>query len=1545
MKKFTFLMIALLCTVVTFAAGPKKQFTPLPFTPANASVQLGKQMNAKEAPATLAKKIQKAAKAKAKAPKKAVAAADLVSDYQWDYQQASELSTEPDTLEKDAGSVRVSIALGEAEPTEFEADFYFNSMDVKVSNNASQDGDINEAMEITKNDLTLTISPKDEDASSPNRFWDTSSGPQLRVYSGTLTFDVPEGMTITEIVFNHNGKWGANTVGEETIPNDADNKVATWTGEAQQVVVAIGGNSQINSIEVTYGTEEEVVEGEPIVISGMFPNDLKATLYNGEEYDYFVIPTGQTAGTSSYGDYTVYSVFYYEGDEEYEAGWYNTDIYGYVQEDGTIYLPDWICRKLITGSYVGYNLTPYWVEGSTLTPVEPLTVVELPEGAEPEEYSMFYEDEEGMIGAVNVNVAVVGDDVYVQGFSYYIPEAWVKGTKDGNTVTFPEMQYMGVYYGYESYAFYEGPAVFVYDAEADTYTAEGEIFGVLGDTYYDGRYFNPVIKKVVEKAAMPADPVISALTNSTYGWYFTFNVPVIDTNGDPLVTSKLSYMIYTDVEGVIAPLTFTPATHTMLTEDITEIPYGFTEGYDFYDTQIYLNDLYSADWNNLGIQSIYRGGDEENITEIQWFHIKDYTTPIEVVTHDYTFNFLEMDVPTSDNNGSTDGDITETVELTEGDVTLAISPKDGDATTENRFWATKTGPQLRVYSGTLTFNVPDGCSITQIEFNHNGKWGATAEPGEIENDDDSNVATWTGDAQEVVFTITANSQINSIQVTVEGESGEEPDGVTYTFDDGTLDGWTTIDADGDGYTWMNTAEAGGGLDAHNSSNYAVFSQSYANSAALTPDNYLISPKVELGGKFSFFAVAQDKSYPAEHFGVFVSTKGNTDPADFKMVEEWTLTAARSDNQLRAPRKVQGRWYQYIVDLSEYEGQEGYVAIRHFDCTDNFYMLVDDITFGTPAEPDPEPEPEELVELPEGVEPIEYTLTATGATSMSTIDIEDTKLVAFDGTDVYLQGLAYYFPDAFVKGTLTADGQVLIPTGQFVGEDEYGLEYLVALDVDEEGYFLDAENIVFDLDVESGVLTLVDDNYYGESSTKDADGLFDYFEEAVYTPGALVLPDPVVAPEDLETETWYLACDSYNGKIRAREVQVGFSNGEAYIQGLCEYLPEAWVKGTVEGNTITFESGQFYGVYYDQYRLFFVGYDEETDDIADVVFTLDEEAGLLTTDQWIVLSSKQNSLSSYDYYYNVVISEEMPELPETVEVPEDLVTEPYHFKGFDTYYEEDITGEVQVGFYGENLVYIQGLSDYVEDAWVVGTLEGATLTIPETYMGIYQGFFSDSEVFFSGTTFIYDAKANTFTSAEGYVTYENPDDEYMMDEYTDVVLTKLNDVAAVPADPEILELKVEGTSYPNVKFNIPTESVEGEPLIQGKLAYQLFIVKDKEILPLTLTTDLYDLEEDMTEIPYGFTDNYDIYTGTIYLNQGSEEIASWTNIGIQSIYYGGGEVNMSNVAWYNAEDPLVTGIASMKADGENTVIFDLQGRRVAKAGKGLYIANGKKVVVK
>ena len=174
------------------------------------------------------------------------------------------------------------------------------------------------------------------------------------------------------------------------------------------------------------------------------------------------------------------------------------------------------------------------------------------------------------------------------------------------------------------------------------------------------------------------------------------------------------------------------------------------------------------------------------------------------------------------------------------------------------------------------------------------------------------------------------------------------DDMSWDFENG-LDGWTSIDADGDGNVWMYNVDAGltgDDVSGNNGSTGFAFSQSYINYVGpLTPDNYFVSPSkiaVAAGTKISFYASAQDESYGAEHFGVAVSTAGNTSASDFTTISEWTFGSKGSGT--RSMR--QSAWVKYEVDLSAYAGQEVYVAIRHFNCTDQFYLDIDDITIST-----------------------------------------------------------------------------------------------------------------------------------------------------------------------------------------------------------------------------------------------------------------------------------------------------------------------------------------------------------------------------------------------------------------------------------------------------------------------------------------------------------------------------------------------------------------------------------------------------------------------
>jgi hypothetical protein len=516
------------------------------------------------------------------------------------------------------------------------------------------------------------------------------------------------------------------------------------------------------------------------------------------------------------------------------------------------------------------------------------------------------------------------------------------------------------------------------------------------------------------------------------------------------------------------------------------------------------------------------------------------------------------------------------------------------------------------------------------------------------------------------------------------------------------------------------------------------------------------------------------------------------------------------------------------------------------------------------------------------------------------------------------------------------------------------------------------DVVFTIDNEAGTMTT--DQIIVVSAYADQVSYYEYYDDVVLSHDKAELPDLVELPEDAEVNTWYLsASDSYDSPVQG-EVGVAIVGNDIYVQGLCSYLPEAWVKGTVDGQTATFASGQFYGTYYDTYNLFFFGADVEDDELVpmeNVVFAYDAENGILSTDAFIVLGANQAMSKYYDYYYDLQISRDRSDtFP--VEVPENLETETYLFKALaaEAGYDDDdnlVLGEpedyqiqVEVGFDGDDL-YIQGISTDNPEFTVKATKnEAGQYVIPacqyigrEEFLGyIFDYYFTavNAEGEFEDAVLTYDAQTNTFTSTQTLVLNGSAIDFEPYLAYDNVTISKIAEVAATPADPCVESVKAIGTNYPSGSFVIPAEAVDGNPILTSKMSYVIYVEKDSEVQALTLSADLYDyLESDMTEIPYTYDDSWDIYAGgsKVYLNQEMEEIQSWTKIGVQSFYYGAGQKNASQIGWYDlAEYWEATGIADIAANGKKVVFYNLQGQKLDAAPvKGLYIMNGKKYIAK
>ena len=187
--------------------------------------------------------------------------------------------------------------------------------------------------------------------------------------------------------------------------------------------------------------------------------------------------------------------------------------------------------------------------------------------------------------------------------------------------------------------------------------------------------------------------------------------------------------------------------------------------------------------------------------------------------------------------------------------------------------------------------------------------------------------------------VVGSQETYNIRYRTAGQADTYFEGFEYGLASGefpTESGWTALDVDGDGYTWYT-------FTPDDNTNQYVFDASCMTSAsymsaALTPDDWLISPQLKLGGTLSFQVRAQDPSYADEHYTVYVSTGDPTDVTSFvELIPEAVST---------------GAYQEITADLSEYEGEMGYIAFRHHNCTDMFRLNIDNVTinYGGGVEP-------------------------------------------------------------------------------------------------------------------------------------------------------------------------------------------------------------------------------------------------------------------------------------------------------------------------------------------------------------------------------------------------------------------------------------------------------------------------------------------------------------------------------------------------------------------------------------------------------------------
>ena len=465
---------------------------------------------------------------------------------------------------------------------------------------------------------------------------------------------------------------------------------------------------------------------------------------------------------------------------------------------------------------------------------------------------------------------------------------------------------------------------------------------------------------------------------------------------------------------------------------------------------------------------------------------------------------------------------------------------------------------------------------------------------------------------------------------------------------------------------------------------------------------------------------------------------------------------------------------------------------------------------------------------------------------------------------------------------------------------------------------------------------------------------------------------VTPPADLETQGFRMNAYIFDGsswEVVDRTLQIGIDGNDVYLQGFSVYLPEAWIKGTLneDFSQVTFPM-QYYGDYYG-YDLYFypvTPLSDGTYELIDAVFDFDERAGVFVLNQdqvcYILENAHPDQLGWYFMY-----DSEMSFTADlgTVVVPEGLETEPYMLTGVYMGYYEDIDewfegdplmGTAQVGFDGDD-IYVQGLCSYLPKAWVKGHREGDSYVFdngqyfgpfafggeiyPLYFMGCAPGT-EDVETF----TLTLDEETGAFVAQQWYGICADDIEMNWYDLLGNVVLSPMVDEPAVPADPTVLYYEYyDDEELGMLMLEIPVIDVEGYPLMVDKLGYQIFCDYGDGPEPYIFWADIYGFDEDQTVIPYSFNDDMNFLVGgqlvvVYFIGDGLQRI------GVQSVYEGGGETNYSEIGWY---DLTASSVTSITAD-DNRVIeyYDLMGRRVdsSKLTRGIYVtSDGRKILVK
>ena len=279
----------------------------------------------------------------------------------------------------------------------------------------------------------------------------------------------------------------------------------------------------------------------------------------------------------------------------------------------------------------------------------------------------------------------------------------------------------------------------------------------------------------------------------------------------------------------------------------------------------------------------------------------------------------------------------------------------------------------------------------------------------------------------------------------------------------------------------------------------------------------------------------------------------------------------------------------------------------------------------------------------------------------------------------------------------------------------------------------------------------------------------------------------------------------------------------------------------------------------------------------------------------------------------------------------------------------------------NEVYWQGFASTYPDMCIKGTITDDTMHFDShQYVGVSQSYmlevvgsnvtrtpnewdwFDVSFEDIDGFDLYYDAATQSWSLPEGkcvrLTVVGSPSSSWTVME--NLVLTPYQNEILTPANPEILDYAnywdLEGDWDFVVYF--PSDSQEGKTLNPDNLYYRIYV--NDELY--TFDAQRYELEEDLTEIPYTLSGNeYLNHTSYFGVHNYIQEQDIW-KLGIQLIYRVGDEERCSDIISCETGEPI--GIEQLSAEEQQQMPrYGINGQRVSADYRGIVIENGRKVI--